>query len=299
MLQRLTEYLHTRRLFFKVLSARRIFRWFPDKLAIKILWKNSFEESIDLDNPRRFNEKLQWLKLNFRKPVMTTIVDKYEVKSYVANLIGEEHVIPTLSVFDNVEQINVDELPNQFVMKTTAGGGGKQVFCCRDKRTCDFEQILRDFKQNLRKNAYYPGREWPYRNVRNRILIERLIGDKEIEDFKFFCFNGDPKFFKIDFNRNSGHRANYYNLNGDILSLGEYICPPDLTKHHELPKNFDKMIEICRKLSKSFPFVRVDLYNLDGKIYFGEMTFYPASGFGRYTIDEWDFKIGDMLTLPL
>lgn len=292
------EIIRTPRLFYKLLAGRKIFRFLPDKIAIKILWKNEFGTNLNLEKTRSFNEKLQWLKLYFREDLMTKIVDKIEVKAYVQNLISQKYVIPTILFADTISEIDFDCLPSQFVIKTSAGGGGEQVEIVTNKNNVDWKRIITKFRKFSTKSAFYPGREWPYKKVKNRILIEELIGEGNLLDYKIFCFDGEPKFFKVDFNRFSNHGANYYTLDGHKLPFGEISCPPNEQKEISLPANFDEMITISRKLSANWPFVRVDLYNVDGEIYFGEMTFYPASGMGRFTDEKWDLILGDYINLP-
>ncbi|MCM1141603.1 MAG: hypothetical protein NC453_23775 [Muribaculum sp.] len=289
----------TPRLCHRVLAGRNFFKFFPDKTAIKILWKNEFGRNLNLINPQSFNEKLQWLKLYYRKDIMTRLVDKAAVKEYVSNLISEKFIIPTICIGDSINEIDFDALPNKFVIKTTAGGGGNNVVIVRDKKNVNWQSIVEKFSNMSRETAFYPGREWPYKNVKNRIIVENLIGGGYLLDYKLFCFNGEPRFFKIDFDRYTNHYANYYSLNGDLLPFGEKSYPPLADKEITLPENFNEMISIARKLSSGFPFVRVDLYNVDGKIYFGELTFFPASGFGRFTDDKWDLKLGSYMDLPL
>lgn len=291
--------INTPRLCHKVLAGRKFFKYFPDKVAIKILWKNEFGRNLNLINPQSFNEKLQWLKLYYRKDIMTRLVDKIAVKEFVSNLISENYIIPTIATSDSINEINLDSLPNSFVIKTSAGGGGNNVLIIRDKNDTIRKSIIEKFSNISKESAFFPGREWPYKNVKNRIIIEELIGGGRLLDYKLFCFNGEPKFFKIDFDRYTNHHANYYSLNGDRFPFGEKSCPPSADKEFPLPENFDEMISIARKLSSDFPFVRVDLYNVNGKIYFGEITFFPASGFGRFTDDKWDFELGSYIDLPI
>lgn len=170
------QLLKTPRLFHRILAARKIFRYFSDKTAIKILWKNEFGRNLNLIKPQSFNEKLQWMKLNYRKPIMTRLVDKIAVKGYVSNLISEEFIIPTISTGDSITEIDFDALPNQFVIKTTAGGGGDNVVIVRDKKNVNWQSIVEKFSNISRESAFFPGREWPYKDVKNRIIVEDLIG---------------------------------------------------------------------------------------------------------------------------
>lgn len=270
----------------------------PDKLYLKIIYRKRLQKTLNLKNPKTFNEKLQWLKLYDRNPLYTKLVDKYEVKDYVANIIGKEHVIPTIGVYDSFDDINFKKLPKQFVIKCTHDSGGLVIV--KDKNKLDIEKAKKKINKSLKKNYYYCGREWPYKNVQPRIIIEEYMEDKktkELRDYKFFCFNGKMKFFKIDFNRLTYHQANYYNKNGILLKFGEKVCPPDYEKKLEMPINLKKMIKLAETLSKNIPFLRVDFYEINGDIYFGELTFFPASGFGKFVPEDWDEKLGDYIII--
>lgn len=267
-----------------------------DITFIRIKYWIIFGKRINFSNPKTFNEKLQYLKLKQRDNNLTKLVDKNEVKDYISrfNLV---EVIPTLNSWSNVDEINWDTLPNQFVLKTTHDSGG--VVVCKNKSTLDVESAKNKLTKSLHHDYYMSGREWPYKNVVPKIIAEKHIEDEsgELRDFKFFCFNGVVQFFKVDFNRAIDHHANYYDCNMNLLSLGEVACPPDPNHKVSFPKNMKEMISAAEQLSVGFPFVRVDLYNVNGSIYFGELTFYPASGFGRFTDSMWDSSIGSMLDL--
>lgn len=272
----------------------------PDKIYLKLKFYIIFHKKLNLKSPTTYNEKLQWLKLYNRKKIYTQMVDKYEVKKYVANIIGEEYIIPTLGVYDKFDDIDFQKLPKQFVIKCTHDSGGLVI--CKDKDSFNYEQAKIKINKSLKNNYFYSGREWPYKNVKPRIIIEKYMEDmktKELRDYKFFCFDGKVECFKIDFNRQTRHQANYYDKNGNLLKFGEEICPPDFTEKLELPINLRLMIELAEKLSKGIKFIRVDFYEMNEKAYFGELTFYPASGFGKFIPKEWDMKLGEWIKLPL
>lgn len=272
----------------------------PDKTYLKLRFYFETGDFLHLKNPKTFQEKIQWLKLYDRKPEYTSLVDKSEVKKYVANKIGEEHIIPTLGVWNSPEEIDLTALPDKFVLKTTHGGGSNGVVICTDKSRLDRDAIIAKLNKAMMADIYSGYREWPYKNIPRRIIAEQLLehpAGAEINDYKFFCFNGQVKFFKVDFDRFSSHRANYFAPDWSLLPFGEANLPPVPEKQILPPPNFDKMLEIAQTLSQPFKFIRVDLYNLDGKIYFGELTFYPASGMGSFTSKEWDRKVGDMLII--
>ena len=271
-----------------------------DKLYLKIMYKSIFNEKLNLKNPKTFNEKLQWLKLYDKKDNYTRMVDKYEVKKYVADIIGSEYIIPTIGIYDSWKDIDFKSLPNEFVIKCTHYGGSKGVYIVKDKNVENFDKIKEEINEVLKDNLYYYGREWPYKSVKPRIIIEKYMIDKkigELRDYKFFVFNGNVKFYKIDFNRFKNHKANYFDKKGNLLKFGEEVCPPDYDQKLELPKNIDLMINLAEKLANQIPFVRVDFYEIEDKVFFGELTFYPASGFGKFIPYEWDSKIGKLLDI--
>lgn len=272
----------------------------PDKQFLQWKFRLMMGQKLNLKNPKTFNEKLQWLKLYNRQPEYTTMVDKYTVKEYVANKIGKEYIIPTLGVWNSVDEIEWDKLPNQFVLKTTHGGGGGGVVICKDKSIFDINSAKSKLQHSLDSDIYKNFREWPYKNVFKRIIAEKYMTEAEsgeLKDYKFFCFNGKVKVLKIDFDRFIGHRANYFDREFNIMPFGEECCMPDFTKNLKKPDNFEDMLSIAEKLSENIPFVRVDLYNSNGKIYFGETTFFPAAGMGKFIPEEWDYKIGEWLNL--
>lgn len=282
------------------LMGKGVFNWLNDKTYLKIKYKLVMGKKLNLENPKTFNEKLQWLKLYDRKDIYTKMVDKYEAKKYVANIIGEEYIIPTLGIYNNYEEIDFSKLPNQFVIKPTHTSG--DIYICKDKNEINYKKLKKEVNRWLKRKYYYYHREWPYKNVKPRIIAEIYLNDfniGELMDYKFFCFNGKVKFLKVDFNRFIEHHANYYDTKLNILPFGERIYPPDLNKKIDFPENINKMIELAEKLAKDIPFVRIDFYNVNEKIYFGEMTFYPAAGFGKIDPEEWNEKIGNLLELKM
>ena len=273
-------------------------QYLPDKLYLSLRYRCRMGHWINWKNPKTFTEKIQWLKLYNRNQEYTKMVDKYAVKDYVAGIIGEDYIIPTLGVWDRPEDIDWDSLPEQFVLKTTHGGGGGGVVICKDKNTFDREQAVAKLSQSLNSDIYKSFREWPYKNVPRRIIAEKFMTNNkselssELNDYKFFCFNGKVKFFKVDFGRFVEHHANYYSPEGELLEFGEQGLEPDPNYPIELPANLREMISLAEKLSENEPFLRVDFYNVKGKIYFGELTFYPASGMSKWTTEEADVTIG-------
>jgi len=273
--------------------------WLPDRTFIRIMYRACFGKRIDLVSPQTFNEKLQWLKLYNRKPIYTLMVDKYRVREYIANRIGSEYLIPLLGVWNNPEDIDFEKLPDQFVLKCNHDSGS--LFICKDKSKIDVNAIKAKLKKALKRNYYSGSREWPYKNVKPCIIAEKLMIDEstsELRDYKFFCFNGVCKCFKVDFDRFTEHHANYYDRYGKWLDFGEAICPPVKTKNIVLPEELEKMIELAETLSKDEPFLRVDFYVVNGKIYFGELTLFPASGFGPFIPEDADLTLGSWIHIP-
>lgn len=278
---------------------RKLSRLIPDRIYLQIVYFKHFRRFINFNNPKTFNEKIQWLKLNYRNEEYTKLVDKYRVKQYITKLIGEEYVIPTLGVWNNVDDIDFKSLPEKFVLKCNNDSGG--IVICKNKKDFDEAKAKSFLKERLKNNGYWYGREWPYKNVKPCIIAEKYMEDsisKDIKDYKFFCFNGSMEFFDIDIDRFIEHRANYYDRNGNFLPFGKTYCPPDYTKKIEMPKNLDKMIELAETISHNTVLSRINFYEIDGQVYFGEITFYPGSGFSPFTDEKWDYKLGDMIDLP-
>jgi len=252
----------------------------------------------DLDNPRTFNEKLQWLKLNDRNPQYTQLVDKYEVKKYIADKIGKEYAIPTLGVYNSFDEIDFDKLPRKFVLKCTHDSGS--VVICRDKAELDKSMAKKILERGLRRNYYWTGREWPYKNVKPRIIAEQYLEGIDIEDlidYKFLCMNDIMKMVFTCTNRfdANGLCVNFYDRYWNPMPFERHY--PRRKKELEKPKKFEEMVSLSEKLSKGICFVRVDFYSVEGKIYVGEMTFYPGNGMEEFTPTEWDYKLGEMIQL--
>lgn len=272
----------------------------PDKIYLKYKYKKITEKKLNIKNPTTFNEKLQWLKLHDRKDIYTTMVDKYEAKKYVADIIGEEYIIPTIGVYDNFDDINFDKLPNQFVMKCTHDSGGLVIV--KDKSKINIEEAKEKISQSLKNNYYYAFREWPYKNVKPRIIIEKYMEDtkdKELRDYKFYCFNGYVHCLLLATNRqNSNAELNfdYFDNKFNHLNMTNHWHPNNPITPHK-PKNFDKMIELASKLSKGIPHVRVDFYEVNGQIYFGELTLFDQGGFLRIHPDDWEKEWGKLIKL--
>ena len=278
---------------FASLASRGFYNSLSDEEFIRRKFKYLLGYSPDLKKPNTFNEKMQWLKLNDRKPIYTTIADKDKVKGYVSSIIGKEHIIPTLGVWDHFDDIDFHRLPDKFVLKCTHNSGSNVIV--KDKKALDKSYAKKILDNALKINYYYLGREWPYKNINPKIIAESYIddGSGQVKDYKFFCFNGKVRCFKIDFNRENGHQANYYTPSGRLMKMGEVVCPPDYSKQLAIPSELNNMIEISEQLAQDSFFRRIDLYEIKGNILFGEVTFYPNSGFGKFTDIKWDYKLGE------
>ena len=274
------------------------FKWFPDKLFLKIVYRCRTGLKLNLDHPKRYNEKLQWLKLYDRQERYITYVDKFAVRKHVAELIGEEHLIPLLGVWDNVDEIDFDKLPDQCVLKCTHDSGGIVIF---ERGKTDIAKAKRSLNKALHTDFYLRGREWPYKMVKRKIIAEKFMkdddGSKRLTDYKFMCFNGVPKMlFTCTGRTDMGVNITFFDLDWNRLPFERHYSadPSEIKK----PKTFEKMKEIAAKLSEDIPFVRVDLYEINGQIYFGELTLFPGCGFEEFRPDEWDEKIGALIDLP-
>ena len=280
----------------------KYFSWFlSDRQYLEAQFLYTFGYPLNLDSPKTFCEKIQWLKLYDRKPEYTIMVDKYGVKRYVAEKIGDEYIIPTLGIWDKPEDIDWDSLPNQFVLKTTHGGGGNGVIICKDKQLLDRCDTIKQLRKSLGIDLYKEFREWPYKNVPKRIIAEKFMAPektivpKDLLDYKFFCFDGEPRFLYVS--DSPSHSLAFLNTDWTLAGFGRDDYHP-LEQLPEKPENLEEMLSIVRKLSAGIPHVRVDLYNIDKHIYFGELTLYTGSGFIPFNPKEYDGKLGDLLTLP-
>lgn len=283
------------------LLLRKFYKFIPDIIFLKLLWYKTFGYKLNLKNPETYNEKLQWLKLYDRDPKYTKMVDKYTVRKYIAKKIGEEYLIPLIGVWDKVEEIDFNSLPCQFVLKTTHDSGG--VIVCKDKDKLDINKARRFLKDHLKTNYYILNREWPYKNIKPQIICEKYMEDEsgyELKDYKFFCFNGEPKFMYIATDRNTPNEETKFDFFDDEFNhLPFENGHPNSKKSLKKPECFDKMIDLAKKLSKNIPHVRVDFYEINKKIYFGELTFYHWSGMVPFKPKEWDYKLGQYIDLTL
>ena len=282
------------------LVLNQIGRFVSDEQFVKWSYYLKFRKRLNLSNPQTYNEKLQWLKLYDRHEEYTQMVDKYEAKKYVASVIGEEYIIPTLGVYDSFDEINFDELPNQFVLKCTHNSGG--IVICKDKQNLDIKKSRKLMNKWMKKNPFWSNREYPYKHVKPRIIAEQYMEDEsgyELKDYKFFCFDGDVKYIFVATDRGKEYeetKFDFFDMDWNHLPFtnGHPNNPEPIKK----PENFEKMKALAHELSKGMPHVRVDLYNICGSIYFGELTFFHWSGMTPFVPEEWDYKFGECIKLP-
>jgi len=286
---------------FSIFSKYGFYNKMDDKKYIEKAYKIYMGTELDLESPKTFSEKLQWLKLNDRNPLYSKLVDKYEVRKYISDKIGEKHLIPLLGVWNNFEDVCFDKLPNQFVLKCTHDSGGLVI--CRDKSKLNIEAAKKKIKNSYKRKYYYSGREWPYKNVKPRIIAEKYMVDEKADDlvdYKFYCFNGNVDNVMLCTGRQKGDLQFYFfDMDWNLLRING--CGKRAPDNFTLPKpeGLEEMVRIARKLSENIPFVRVDLYHVNGRIYFGEMTFFPASGFGHNLLPETDADFGKKLSLNI
>lgn len=284
--------------FIFLLDKLKITKLIPDDTYLRLKYRATFGKNLNLKVPQTFNEKLQWLKLYDRNPEYIKMVDKYEVKKYIAQKIGNEYVIPTLGVWDNVDDIDFDSLPDQFVLKCTHDSGG--IIICKDKSQFDVNAAKKTLKKSIKCDYYLMGREWPYKNVKRRIIAEKFMVDNsgdELKDYKLMCFNGKVKCSFVCSERfsDNGLKVTFFDRNWKKMPLQRHY--PFSDKEINPPINYNKMIELAEQLSADIPFVRVDFYEIDKMIFFGELTFYPGGGFEEFTPEEWDKKLGNLIEL--
>ena len=265
-------------------------------------FKKRMGYSLNLNCPQTFDEKLNWLKLYNRTPLYTKLVDKYEVKRYVAEKIGSEHVIPPLGVWDKFDDIDFEKLPRQFVLKCTHDSGGLVI--CKDKATFDFVLAKEKITRALHKNYYWECREWPYKKVKPRIMAEKYMEDSvdaELRDYKFYTFDGVPKFLLLATNRQCSERQlsfDYFDMDFNHLPLQNHWHPNNSVDDLHKPSRFEEMKRLIPLLTSGMPQVRVDFYEVDGHVYFGELTFFDQGGYLMIQPNSWELEWGRMIKLP-
>ena len=282
-----------------VKDKKDLLKGLPDRPFVKLDYRFATNEELDLEEPKTFDEKINWLKLYNRKPEYTKMVDKYEVRQYIKEKIGADYLIPLYDVWDEVDEIDWENLPAQFVLKTTHDSGG--VVICEDKADIDIEAAKDTLHRSLCYNYFNEGREWPYKNVKPRIIAEKNMnnGDEEFKDYKLFCFNGEMKMTQVlkDINSEEDVTQNFYDRDWNLMPMTEGGSP-NSSEPIEKPDNYKEMIEIAETLSAGIPFVRVDLYEINQEVYFGELTFYPNKGQNTFEPEEYNNILGSWLKLP-
>ena len=276
------------------------YRSMPDEKYLKLMYKARTGSYLHLDSPKGFNEKIQWLKLHDRNPMYQNMVDKYEAKKYVSSIIGDNYIIPTLNIWDKVEDIDFSSLPSQFVLKCTHDSHG--IVICKDKSTLDIKKSKKVLRKGMRRDYYQPYREWVYKNLPHRILAEEFVTDDKSTpaDYKVHNFNGKPKIILVCKGRyeDKGLTEDFFDCEWNHLDVKRPHIP-NADEPIPKPELLNELLEISKKLSQGIPFVRTDFYIIKGKIFFGEMTFYPASGFETFVPKSFDYILGDYLDLPI
>lgn len=285
---------------FNVLSNFGFYDSMGDEEYLKRKYESIMHKKLDLDNPKAFNEKLQWLKINDHNPKYTMMVDKYKVRDYIKKELGEEYLIPLLGVWDDPDDIDFDSLPNQFVLKCNHNSG-LGMCICKDKSKLDIEKVKKELRKGLKQDYYLTGREWPYKNVPRKIIAEKYMIDnmhEELMDYKFMCFNGkvECSFVCSDRFEDDGLKVTFFDRNWNVLPFERHY--PKSNKLIERPFNYDKMIEFSEKLSQKMSFSRIDFYEIDKNLFFGEITFFPGSGFEEFTPESADEELGKLIKLP-
>lgn len=287
------------------LKIMKLLNFLPDEMVVSLQYRIKTNRKLNLLVPKRYTEKLQWYKLYYKDPLMGECVDKYEVRNYVMKLGYANILIPLLGVYDSVEDINFDILPNSFVIKDTLGGGGNSVIIVKNKFEENYDKIKKHIKRWIKKSqGKHPGREWVYEGKKNRIVIEKYLVANESEggliDYKFFCFNGKVEYIYGIADRTLGQAVGLGIFDSDFNLLPyKRVDENPLTRTIKKPKNYELMVKCAEDLSKNFPHARIDLYNQNGEIYFGEITFFDGSGYMCFDPDEFDYIMGEKFLLPI
>lgn len=281
---------------FKILH---LLKYISDEKMVKLQYKIKLGRTLNFKNTRRFTEKLQWYKLYYRSPLMTQCADKYSVREYIKSK-GLNNILNKLyAVYNSADEIDISSLPERFVMKTTNGSGTN--YFCTDKSKFPLEDVKTSLRDWMKRDIYASGREWSYKDVVPKIIVEELLEDKVnkfkgINDYKFLCFNGKPKYVVLDVDRHVGHKRNIYDTDWNFIDV--VTDHPNIEDNIVKPEGFEEMLNIANILAEDFPFVRVDLYWVNGKIYFGELTFYPWTGYVQFEPDQFDYQLGECFILP-
>lgn len=281
------------------LKILRLLKYIPDKLMLKIQYKIKLGRKLNLKNPKRFTEKLQWYKLNYRDPLLTIGADKYRVREYIESKGLGDILNKLYVVYTSPEDINLEELPEKFVLKTNNGSGTN--YFCEDKKNFEIDKVKNEISEWFNRDVFSAGREWSYKNITPTIIVEEFLEETNssfegINDYKILCFNGVPKYIIFDVDRYTDHKRNIYDLEWNLLNVS--TDKKNINRKIEKPDGLDQLIDIAKILSEDFPFVRVDLYLINNKVYFGELTFYPWTGYVQFDPDRFDYQLGKDFELP-
>lgn len=286
-----------RRFYVKTL---RKMRFLPSRIYVKFHYEYFSKKKLDLNNPKDFNAKLEWYKVFYRPKILTQLADKYEVRTYVKEKIGSKYLNDIYGVYTKPEDIDYSILPNKFVIKANHTNGHNIIV--DNKQLLDKKKVIQLFKKWLNKNQYYRrGQEWAYKNIKPKIIIEKFLkeeGQQSLIDYKFYCFDGTPKFIDVHIDREKSHQQGCFDLSFNLLPFGKTKKYSAISSDIKKPKNLSEMVKIAKKLSNNIPFVRVDLYSINGKTIFGEMTFYPSDARNKFYPENYNLIIGDYFNLP-
>lgn len=283
---------------FRRIARTKLLRKMEDKRYLKLAYLFSMGEKLDFNNVKTFNEKLQWLKVNDRKPIYTTMADKYLAKDFVDKTIGNGYTVPVYKTWENADDIDISELPEQFVLKTNHDNAS--VFICRDKSKFDINQARKALGKSLKNNFYYQYREWPYKNIKPLIFAEKYLdmGDALI-DYKVMCFMGEPRYIQLNYVSPTKHYQDFYSIDWKLLDINQSAYVDSSKQQCEPPKQLEEMLDLSRKLAKDTYFLRVDWFISEGKLYSGELTFFDGAGFTPYDDKRVDEEMGALIKLPL
>lgn len=273
-------------------------KWMPDDLYLKLVYRCWMGKTLNLENPKTFSEKLQWLKLYNRKQEYSIMADKYAARKYISDIIGEEYLVPLIGVWNDPDEINIDSLPRQFVLKCNHNSE-KGLCICKDKSKLNFNKVRRELRKGIREDYYQGGREWQYKNISRKIICEKYLEDGTgdvLQDFKLFCFNGEPKLMYVSREASNNPETDFFDMEFNRIPM--QMKDPNSNRKIEKPVNFDLMKEISRKLAENIPFLRVDFYEINEKLYVGELTFFHNSGFVSISPEEYNTILGDYIVLP-
>lgn len=292
------KYIQSKELRLKILM---FFKWIPDNLMVRIQYYIKRKKKLNLKNPKLFSEKIQWMKLNYKNPNMKMCVDKFAVRQYVSDKNLDYILVDLYQIYETVDEIDLDRLPKKFVLKTTNGSGTNLIV--QNKEDLDLNKEKKEIENWIKGDLFLYGREWAYKNVKPQIIIEEYLEDSSdpsagINDYKFFCFNGKPEYIIVDVGRFSNHRRNIYDTSWNLLECKISNIPNTDTILNR-PEKLNEMLQIATKLSEEFPFARIDLYFLNNQIYFGEITFYPGSGYSKFTPEKYDRIFGEKLDIRI